>query len=220
MEFIFLLVVLMPGLMIYSVVRNLESNENDPEYVILIRGLFFSLPFLFLVFLILKYLYGFISPRLVYIIINKPIYIVVYFIMILVYSVIVGAVVSFYKTRIRPPVNKAVSKFFGRHSHDGGYASGWKKIAIKYLDEYEALVGRLKLNGNTIALGQIVYISNDSVATKDICFEFENDYREYFLKDDTSLLENICTYVDMKSGYVLELYNGVNQIKKLPKVNK
>lgn len=218
MELFVVLLLIIPGLLIYSFVRHIEGEKEDPEYVILIRGIFYSLPFLFIILIIIKSIFGFVSSKLIYAILNRPSYILIYFLMILVYSFCANTAAKLYRTKVKPLVNTIVSKLFKAKAHESGYSSGWKKISHEYMYKYDFLVGRLYRNRELIAFGQIIYIS-DSSTIKDICFRYQTDYMKYFPDDGNPILQHICTYIDMDSDYILDLYDGRDFVRKLPKLD-
>ena len=81
------------------------------------------------------------------------------------------------------------------------------------MKKYDVVVCRLIKDDKTIALGQISFISPYSESHgMNIGFLYQKQYSDYFPEGKQPLLENFCNYVDLETGYKIELYNGDNQI--------
>ena len=213
MDLLYLLIAIIPGLIIYSVFRNDTSIGQNPEYVVLIYGIFWSIPFFALVSYIGRAIYGELSVSILLEIVNTPIYVLGYFVLICIYTVIVVALATLWIKVLRPCISKLASKVARKHAYETMYCSAWSKIYHEYIDKYKILVGRLLKDGEVIALGQVGIMTSDNQLVKDISFLYQSEYSSYFPENDEPLLENLCTYVDLINGFVLELYDGENQTR-------
>jgi hypothetical protein len=217
MDLFYMLFAIVPGLIIYSTLRNETDIGQKPEYVVLIYGIFASIPFFAIISKILILIYGECSKQLLLDILNKPLYILCYFILVCLYSAIVLLLAILWKRQIKPKISEKISRASGKHSHQTCYNSAWSKIYNDYLDDYKILVGRLLKDGNLVTLGQIEIMTSDDSIFKDISFLYREEYSAYFPENQTPLLKNLCNYVDLNTGYILELYDGESQINLLKK---
>ena len=108
MELYLVLIAIMPGLIIYSGLRNegYEKHIDDPEYIVLIRGIFYSMPF----FALLLFYAGIIYP-------DKKIQesfevmvwdyrnVILYFFAIIVYSRLVLYLAKRWRLNIKPELS-------------------------------------------------------------------------------------------------------------------
>lgn len=208
MYLILLLIASMSGLDIYRKLRAFDCHNQEPEYVVLIRGMLYSLPLFALIVGLTCFKYP--SRDLIesfrYMASNYK-YLLLYFITVQIYSNLVFFIYSLYRKKVRSYFAKRFSKFFRIKTYTVGYSSAWEEICEEYMKKNDYLVGRLMKDGKTVALGQIDNItSNQGKLNKDISFINQQEYLDYFPEDESPKLENICTYVDMQLGYVLELY--------------
>lgn len=209
MDIIILLVIIMPGLMIYSRIRNSEENcQNQiPEYVVLIKGIFYSMPLITIILLAINIYYGKVTIEILESLIIKPKFIVAYFVTIWCYTPCALFSCKQYRLKIRPYLCRKMAKKTNKGSYDSGHYSAWEEVSINYMKSYKNLVGRLIKDGKVIACGQIGLI-----AEKDVCFFHQDKYSLYFPEGECPKYENICNYVNLETLIVLELYDGMKEI--------
>lgn len=217
MELFYFLFVVMPGLYLYSVLRRegFGGHENEPEYVVAIRGILGSMPFLFLIAL---YAGNTFPDRPLLVSLEEmalnPWYFGAYFLGILVYAHLYVAIFTLWCQKAKPWLSRRTEKLTGKHSHDPGYPNAWSDLREEYMMRKECVVGRVKHEGEVLALGQINFLSSSQKTDhKEISFVYQEDYEGYFPEDGPPLLEHLCTYVDLQTGYVIELYDGNKQVR-------
>ena len=218
MELFYFLLAIMPGLYIYSQIRLRENNtrKNEPEYVMLIRGILYSLPLFALIVWYAGYRYQNLDlfPALEKMIFNYK-YILAYFVITIVYSYASISSIKLFKDRICPYFSKKTSEKRKKKMYHCGYRGARDEICKKHMSEHGHIVGRLLYDGKTVALGQISLISSSPDKEQgDIGFINRDEYEAYFPDNSKPLLENICNYADLNSHYILEVYNGDKQIRK------
>lgn len=218
MELIYLLLAIIPGLYIYNCIRK-QIDDGEAEYIILIRGIIYSLPLWAIIafFAHLKYPNMDLLNALEYMAINYK-YIAISFPVVFGYSKLVIALLRWIENKCYPKVSATSSIIMKKHAHNCRHDCVWDKIRNEYMMEYRYLVGRLIKNGNVVAIGQIGGISPmRKEIGRDICFLYQDDYLRFFPKNSSPLLDNVCNYVDLQNDYVLELYDGTKAFTETDK---
>ena len=213
-----LLIAIIPGLYIYSRLRT-QMDEKETDYIVLIQGIFFSMPLwaAIALFAFLRYPNQELFDSLKAMIYNYK-YIILYFFVILIYSRLVILTLNFIDKKITPVLSKTKSRMTKKHAHRSAHNCAWNKIRDEYMMNYTCLVGRLLLNNEVIAFGQIGHISpSRKEIGKDILFLYQQEYTDYFPIGELPLLKHIGDYADLQKGYILELYDGNNQVRLKPK---
>lgn len=209
MELLYILYILLPGLLIYGKMRKegVAEGREEPEYVVLIRGFYASIPMIIAGLFFARLVMPAMSIHdTVHSLFTNPIYLLIYFVSIPLYTWVVCLAVRHWNHRIQPVTSKKISKRLGKHYYSVNYDDIMTEIST-LAQNHKRLIGRVTKDGKDICLGSVCFLSVSS--KKQIGFSYQKEYRAYFENGEArSILNPIGSYLDMENDYVIDLYDG------------
>jgi len=210
MEILYLLFVLLPGLFLYSKLRDSEltASGDEPEYVVLIKGVYGSLLYIIAGLVFVRCSFPGIGMKdSIYRIMTNPLYLAFYFLSIPAYSWIAKKAIQKYKEEWSGKLSLFFSSRMKKKAYKDERDNLWVEIGC-LLREHGVLYGEIYKDGNLLSSGQISFISRATAGhigffnkkMYDAAFNRYNDAKEK--------LKCLGHFVDTKNNFVIDVYNS------------